>query len=566
MESNAITGNGGSDAEAPLINDAVSGADDFRGRPASRSRTGGWKSASFIIGVEAAERFAYYGISSNLMSYLTGTLGQSTAAAAENVNAWSGTALLLTILGAFVADSFLGRFRTIVAASVLYVVSLGLLSMSAALHSSNSSRCESNGSCSPPLLEVVFFFISLYLVAVAQGGHKPCVQAFGADQFDDEDEHELRAKSSFFNWWYFSTNIGILAALSVLSYVQENLSWELGFGIPCVLMCFALAVFVFGSMTYRFHLSGDEGNPFLKIGRVFVWAARNRKASPSSVEEEACGVLPREGAKFKFLYKATLGPPDKDGNVCTTADVEAAVGILGLLPIWCTCLGYAVVSSQASTMFTKQGATLDRHLTPAFEIPAASLQSLISVSILTFVPIYERIIVPAARSLTKKLAGISMLQRIGIGIFLSIITAVVAALIEGRRLAIAAEHGLLDKPEETVPMSVWWLAPQYILLGVADVFAIVGLQEFFYDQVPVEFKSSGLALCHSIFGIGNFLSSFLISLIEFLTNRGGSGSWFSDNLNRAHLDYFYWLLGGISAATLAAYVCSAKCYAYKRRD
>lgn len=196
---------------------------------------------------------------------------------------------------------------------------------------------------------------------------------------------------------------------------------------------------------------------------------------------------------------------------------------------------------------------MDRHITPTFQIPAASLVSLISLTIVVFVPIYDRILIPVARAMTNKPSGIYMLQRIGTGLFLSFLSVVVAAIVEQKRRSSAAQH---------VQISVWWLSPQYVIFGIADVFTMVGLQEFFYEQVSTNMKSIGIALCLSTTGIGGFLSSFLIYVIDKLSSCSGHDSWLSDDLNRAHLDYFYWLLAGLSALGFTSFVYFARSFTY----
>ncbi|XP_034677019.1 protein NRT1/ PTR FAMILY 5.10-like isoform X1 [Vitis riparia] len=559
--------------QSPLLEDTVIGAIDNKGRPARRSTSGRWRAACFIVGAAVAERFAYFGIEANLINYLTGQLGQSTAAAAKNVNTWFGVSALLPLVGAFVADCYVGRYRTIVAASLLYVLGLGLLTLSAVYSSQSLSDCQNTEkimSCSPSRPQVLFFFFSLYLVAVAGGGHKTCNQAFGADQFDGQDPEECKAKSSFFNWCSFCLCIGLSVSMLTLSYIQDNLNWVLGFGIPCIAMVVALLLFLLGTDTYRYSIKRDEKSPVMRICKVFVEAARNWRITPSSekvIEEGDPGTLSHQGSQeFKFLNKALLVQNcfEEDGKACSVSEVEEAKSVLRLFPIWSTCLVYAIVLAQSSTFFTKQGMTMDRSVWSGFDIPAASLLAFISLSIVLFVPIYDRILVPIARDFTREPSGITMLQRIGIGIFLSSISLVIAALVEMKRLKTAQEHGLVDMPNATVPMRVWWLVPQYVLFGLSEVFALVGLQEFFYDQVPNELRSVGVSLYLSIFGVGSFLSSFLISAIEKATGEDGQDGWFNDNLNRAHLSYFYWLLSGLSMVGLATYLHFAKYYTYNK--
>lgn len=153
-------------------------------------------------------------------------------------------------------------------------------------------------SCSTPQVLVFTFIFSLYLVAIGQGGHKPCVLAFGADQFDGNDPKERIAKSSFFNWWYFTLSAGILVSLVVIVYIQENLSWALGYGILCMLMLLALLVFLLGTKTYRYSVKAKEKNPFARIGQVFVVALKNRhNASSMTMAEDEVQTLPKQSSE-----------------------------------------------------------------------------------------------------------------------------------------------------------------------------------------------------------------------------------------------------------------------------
>ncbi|KAH9313924.1 hypothetical protein KI387_022551, partial [Taxus chinensis] len=321
-----------SSCESPLLDKILNvtedGSTDLKGKPVSRLLTGGWTASLFIIIVEIAERMAFYGISSNLVTYLTNVMQQSTVTAAKNVNLWLGVASMLPLLGAFVADSFLGRYRTIVFSSVVYVMGLFCLTLSASVKFLRPPPCNETFCPGPSAFQVEFFFISLYMVVLGEGGHKPCLQAFGADQFDDGDPTERKYKSSFFNWWYFGICSGLVLAVSVLVYIQENVGWGLGFGIPTMVMAIAFSLFLCGTSMYRHRL--PTTSPVTRIVQVFVAAIRKWNVSMTTppVEQNLYAsheLLKGEMRKlmhtnqFRFLDKATVAI-DSDAEHKTEID------------------------------------------------------------------------------------------------------------------------------------------------------------------------------------------------------------------------------------------------------
>ena len=147
-----------------------------------------------------------------------------------------------------------------------------LLTLSASVHGLKPECNAAQNGCHPTGLQTSVFFLGLYLIALGTGGIKPCVSSFGADQFDDSDEAEKKSKSSFFNWFYFSINIGALVASSVLVWVQTNVGWGWGFGVPAVAMGIAVMSFFSGTRLYRNQRPG--GSPLTRICQVIVASLR----------------------------------------------------------------------------------------------------------------------------------------------------------------------------------------------------------------------------------------------------------------------------------------------------
>ncbi|GAB4831739.1 hypothetical protein Ancab_005751 [Ancistrocladus abbreviatus] len=510
-----------------------------------------------------AERFAYYGIVGNLIMYLLEVLEYQVAAAAKIVNIWQGTTMICTLFGAFVADSYLGRFTTILISSFIYLLGLVLLVISTSLHLSIHHRA--------PLV-----LLALYIIAFGEGGHKPCVQTFAADQFDEDTSEEKKTKSSFFNWWCLGSVVGGTGGFAIVLFVQSYIGWAVGFAIPAAGMAVALALFLIGIRFYR--RQGPLGSPFTRVAQVFVAAVRKRR-----LEGERFGICFENGDKgrlklqnlartnkFRFLDKAMIldgkDAPTTTRNpwrLCSLNQVEEVKLVLRLIPLWTTSFAFSVVQAQLSTFFTKQSSTMDRQIGQHFQLPPASLLICFGLVVAAFVVIYDRALVPLASKLTGHPSGITVLTRIGIGHLLSILAMIVAARIEGRRVRIAIENGLVDKPKAIVAMRIWWLLPQYLILGVADSFIIVGLQELFYDQMPEGLRSIGAAAYISAVGIGSFISSAIISVVQGISSRYGQ-KWLVDNLNHAHLDYFYWVIAGLCSLNLGIFVWIAKGFSYKK--
>ncbi|CAL5183034.1 unnamed protein product [Lathyrus oleraceus] len=524
--------------------DETSTTVDWRGRPSNPKDHGGARAAAFVLGLQAFEIMAIAAVGNNLITYLINDMHFSLPHSANIVTNFVGTIFLIALLGGFLSDSFLGTFSTILIFALIELSGFILLSAQAHFPQLKPPPCHQNSVCIQPKgFNTLIFYIAIYMVALGSGCIKPSMISHGANQFNPQSNN----LSTYFNATYFAFSLGELIALTLLIWVQTHSGMDAGFAVSAAVMALAFIFFISGTLYYR--NKPPQPTVFLPILQVFVAAILKRnKISPSTQQ----GIGGQHSSKMRFLEKACIqqeggnNTKESQWRLCSVEQVDQAKILLSVIPIFACTIIFNTVLAQLQTFSVQQGSAMDTHITESFRIPPASLQAIPYVLLILIVPLYDTLFVPFARKITGHESGITPLQRIGVGLFLVTFSMVSAAIMEKKRRDAALIRN------ET--LSIFWIAPQFIIFGMSEMFTAVGLIEFFYTQSLKGMQTFLTSITYCSYSFGFYLSSVLVSLVNRITSTKGGGWLHENDINKDKLDLFYWLLAALSFLNFLNYL------------
>ncbi|KAK2660408.1 hypothetical protein Ddye_006941 [Dipteronia dyeriana] len=549
----------------------------------TRRSRGGTRAALFVYATEGLENMAFITIAVSLVTYFHGYMNFSLTKSATTLTNFLGSSSLLALLGGFISDTYLSRFKTVVLSGCVELVGYALLTVQAHFHQlrprpcigvapDRMSQCEAADSYQTAML-----FAGLYLIAIGTGGVKAALPALGADQFDANDPKEAPKLSSFFNWFLLSLTFGAMIGVTFIVYISTNVGWDWSLGACFLAVLLAVVFATMGKSFYRNNV--PKNSPVLRILQVIVVSIRNRNLPIPELADELHEVhgkeagledeiLPRSD-QFRFLDRAAIVMTSSNGyaftsispgpwRLCTVTQVEETKILIRMLPIILSTIFLNTCLAQLQTFTVQQSTTMDTHIL-GFKMPGPSIPVIPLLFMFVLIPLYERVFIPIVRKFTGIPTGIRQLQRIGVGLVLSAISMAVAAVVETKRKNLAIKHKMVDTVEP-LPMTVFWLGFQYAIFGAADMFTFVGLLDFFYAEASAGMKSLSTAISWTPIALGYFLSTVLVEVVNKV-----SGGWLaSNNLNTDKLNNFYWLMSGISVVNFGAYLVCASWYRYKK--
>uniref|UniRef100_A0A8C5HSZ4 Solute carrier family 15 member 1-like n=1 Tax=Gouania willdenowi TaxID=441366 RepID=A0A8C5HSZ4_GOUWI len=329
----------------------------------------------FIVVNEFCERFSYYGMRAVLVLYFKFFLRWDDDLSTSIYHTFVALCYLTPILGAIVADSWLGKFKTIIYLSIVYAIGQVAMAVSAIHDITDTDR---DGTPDNMIFHVVMSMVGLFLIALGTGGIKPCVAAFGGDQFGDHQEKQRR---TFFSVFYLCINGGsllstiitpILRAQECGIYSQQK-CYSLAFGVPAALMVVALVVFIAGSGMY--YKAEPQGNIMLDVSKCIGFAIKNRY---------------RHRSKQFPKRKHWMDWAEEKYDKLLIAQIKMVLKVLFLyipLPVFWTLF------DQKGSRWTLQATTMDGNF-GLLVIQPDQMQTVNPILILTLVPIMDSVVYP----------------------------------------------------------------------------------------------------------------------------------------------------------------------------
>ncbi|KAJ4883013.1 Protein NRT1/ PTR FAMILY 1.3 [Raphanus sativus] len=526
---------------------------------------------SCILASQALEKLAYYGLVPNMILYLTAEYGMGTTEAANILFLWSAATNFFPLIGAFIADSYTGRFPLIGFGSSTSLLGMLLLWLATMIQPECDKSIHVCQPTTPFQLLLLYSFFTL--TSIGAGGVRSSCLAFAADQL--QLNHTSRISTSaletLFNWYYFSVMLAYFLSESLLVFVQTKYGWQIGFGVSLAAMTISVALF-FAASPYYVKFKCEPG---LVSGlvQVLVAAFRNRHVDLSSEEhvvsyhQETGSSFSTPSQKLRYLNKAcATSNPKQDLTVtrnsrsprklCTVQQVEDLKSLVNLLPIWSTGIILSLVTACQASFIVLQAKAMDRRtFIKSFEIPPGCYGVFMIISFVLFLVIYDLVVVPLVSWAQRKPFRLGVMVRMGAGIAISVLCILTLAIVEYARRKRAREEG------GTV-LSAMWLLPYMLLGGISEALISIAQNEFFYSELPKSMSS----VATTLFGLNMAAASLVSSWIVTAVDAATCGSWITKDINEGHLDYYYWLLTALSLLNVAYFVWCSKAYGKCKSD
>ncbi|XAR64686.1 hypothetical protein NMG60_11008462 [Bertholletia excelsa] len=432
------------------------------------------------------------------------------------MNIQGGMALILQVPVSIFIDIWLGHFWMLIISSILYCTGLGLLKWSVPeLYFEGEKICPAAEKECASKLKASPFYWALILIVLGKAGQGISLKALSI----------LKLKK---------IRLSRRSLTGIFGVPLFHINWSSRFKMSACIMTLGVIVFAVGRVFQP--PARVQGSALTNMPPVFLAAFLKRLSNGDyyfGFEDQNDRERIPPTNNFRCLNKAAIvvRQPSRfclipqDWITCTVSQVEETKVLLHMFPISATFLFYGMVKSMGDTFFL--GSIFLEIPVPVFLIAARCAWKPTKI---------------IENQINQTNESYPHVMKIGLGMLFGLASCWIASVVESTRLTALREHGLLNIADAVAPLSAFWLAPQFILIGVAEGLAREGMEDFFTRESP------------ALIGLGKIFNMLFILILDMLVRR---------YCQRRPLDHFYRSYVAVGIINLITFAHAAHSYPYK---